>query len=95
MSEKHPKEAAYDDLVSPLMAQIIALCKEHKINMAATFALGPAADSENGDPLYCTTVLDVDKSEPKEIERILQCRRVMYPRASFMAFTIYSPEATP
>jgi hypothetical protein len=91
---KHPKEAAYDDHVSPLMTQIIALCKEHSINMAATFALGPAPDSESDEPLYCTTVLDLDRSAEKEIERIQQCRRVMYPpRADFAAFIIYSGAA--
>ncbi len=93
---KHQKETAYDDLISPLMAQVIALCKKHKINMAATFALGPAEDSENDEPLYCTTVLDVDKGEPKEMERIYALRRVMYPQTrGFAAFTITSDVTAP
>jgi hypothetical protein len=78
------KEQAYDDHVSPLMAQVIALCKEHKINMAAQFALD--CDGDNG-PLYCTTILhDVDKDDERGIERMRQCRRVMYPSAPVFAF---------
>lgn len=43
----------YDSKIHPLMKRIIALCKEHKINMVADFSLGydPAAD----ETLFCTT----------------------------------------
>lgn len=80
------KEDAYDEHVSPLMAQVIALCKEHKINMAATFALD---HNDEGQPLYCTTILhDVDADDAPGIERMRQCRRVMYPQPSVMAITV-------
>jgi hypothetical protein len=81
------KEAAYDEHISPLMAQVIALCKEHKINMAETFALD---HREDGEPLYCTTLLQaVDPDDAPGIERVRQLRRVMYPKATLMAFTIH------
>lgn len=33
------REAAYDEHISPLMTQVIALCKEHKIPLLASFDL--------------------------------------------------------
>jgi hypothetical protein len=80
------KEAAYDEHVSPLMTKIIALCKEHKINMAAQFALD---HDENDEPLMCTTVLhNVDPDDERGVERMQQLRRVMYPRSPLVALTI-------
>lgn len=82
------KESAYDEHIAPLMKQVIALCKEHKINMAATFALDP---NEDGDTLFCTTVLhDVDPDDAPGIERMRECRRVMYPQAKVWAFMTVS-----
>ncbi len=48
------KEAVYDEHISPLVAKIIALCKEHQIPMVAQFQI--ADDEENG-PFLCTTTL--------------------------------------
>ena len=53
------KEAIYDSQINPLMAQIIAICKEHKINAHATFLL----DDDNA----CTTHLKVD-GDPLTLE---------------------------
>lgn len=83
------KEAIYDEHISPLMAQIIALCKEHKINMAAQFALDP---NEEDRTLFCTTCLqNVDPDDTEGTERMLKLRAVMYPpEPCFAAFTIFS-----
>lgn len=54
------KEEAYDSLINPLMAQIIAICKEHRIPVLASFTL----DAESG--LHCTTTLLEDEWEPSE-----------------------------
>lgn len=89
-----PKEAAYDELISPLIEQVIALCKEHKINAAATFVLDENEDEE-GNPTCCTTVLPVDPDDADGIERIEACRRVMYPQPQFAAFTIRTGPVTP
>jgi hypothetical protein len=81
------KEAAYDEHVAPLMKQVIALCKLHRINMAAQFALDL---SDEGNVLYCTTVLhNVDPECGESIERMRKLREVMYPRATVLAFTIF------
>ena len=89
-----PKEAAYDEHISPLIGQVIGLCKEHGINAAMTFALdhrGEESDTEEGvdEPLYCTTVLPVDESDAKGYARVVACRKVMIPPSPpFIAMTI-------
>lgn len=45
-------EFVYDEQINPLMAKIIAICREHKIPMAATFEYAP------GD--FCSTLLPFD-----------------------------------
>ncbi len=82
-----PKEPVYDEHISPLMTQIIALCKEHKINMAAQFSLG--YDEDNESTLFCTTVLhDLDEDDEKGVERMRKLRAEMYPPSGVYAFTI-------
>lgn len=48
------EEAVYDEQIAPLMTQIIAICKEHRIPLVAQFVY--ANDAEAG-PLMCTTIL--------------------------------------
>lgn len=57
------KEEIYDQQISPLMTQVIAICKEHKIANVCSFALG---DDEDGDSLLCTTVMTTEEFEPPE-----------------------------
>jgi hypothetical protein len=45
-------EKVYDEKIDPLMKQIIALCKEHKIPIIACFQL-----DFTDDPLFCTTYI--------------------------------------
>lgn len=91
-----PKERAYDEHISPLMTKVIALCKEHKINMAAQFALdlGGDGDEHESNVLYCTTVLhNVDPTCAESVERMRKLRALMYPpHPYFAAFTIHSGE---
>ena len=47
------KEQIYDDKISPLMAQIITICKIHKIPIVASFFIPGADDPE----LAVTTAL--------------------------------------
>lgn len=86
------KESAYDEHISPLMGQVIKLCKEHKINMAAQFALdvGDDGDDHDGHVLYCTTVLhNIDPGCAESVERMNKLRKVMHPpHPDFFALTI-------
>lgn len=70
------KEEIYDSQVSPLMTQIIAICKEHKIAMLADFAL-TSEESDDG-PLKCTTVLLGDETEPPEL--MLRALEILRPK---------------
>ena len=50
------QEEIYDSKISPLMKQIIEVCKEHKIPMVASFDC-PNDEPEIGASLRCTTIL--------------------------------------
>jgi hypothetical protein len=51
------KEQVYDTTIAPLMAQIIAACKENGIAMLATFSI-PTDD----DPGLCCTTMVPDET---------------------------------
>lgn len=56
------KEQVYDDEVSPLMGQILTICKRRGIAMFATFAL-------DGDDLRCTSALpDESGTVPDDLQ---------------------------
>ena len=87
-----PKEAFYDERISPLMAQIIALCKEAKINMVADFSLG--YDEEAEETLFCTTCLpSLDPDDEEGVGRMNRAHAALRPRSSFVAFTITTTKA--
>lgn len=93
------KERIYDEQISPLMEQIIAICKAHKINMAANFSLGPAPNLDDPEadyePLWCTTCLPIDESDEAGYERTVKLGGIMKPTPTFAAFTIYTSKAKP
>lgn len=63
-----PKEAIYDAQINPLMAQIIEICREHKIAVVASFALGPDDPDNPDSQLMCTTTLIDDEKEPTDAQ---------------------------
>lgn len=76
------KESIYDQHISPLMAQIIALCKEHEIPMVAQFQY---AHSEDKGGMYCTTTLPF----PNASEHIRNMVRAMKPPGPFCLAETY------
>ena len=64
------KEEIYDEHINPLMAKVIAICKEHKIAHVSSFSL----DYDEG--LACTTCLIGEESEPPE--SFEECVRILY-----------------
>lgn len=56
------KEQVYDAMISPLMEQIIAICKHNKIAMIASFSL---PDDED-DSLCCATLLVEKDFDPPD-----------------------------
>lgn len=57
--ERYDAEAAYDEKIFPLMAQILDVCKQHEIPMLATFQLTNAGEDPTGEgnSLWCTSLL--------------------------------------
>jgi hypothetical protein len=88
-----PKEAFYDERISHLMKDIIALSDEAGINMFATFALDDDKENE-GNIIRCTTCIPADKSDEeghalvKSLLRVTQDNYVVSPRYSSCAFMI-------
>lgn len=68
-----PRETAYDNLIDPLMLQIIEIAKEHGIPMLATFELDVQEDHAEDDPLMCSTIID-ERTEgvPAPVSRVLR-----------------------
>lgn len=56
------KEKIYDEKIAPLMSQIIAICKEHKIANICTFSI----PDEDDNGLQCTTAMLTDEYDPPE-----------------------------
>ncbi len=67
------KESIYDERINPLMAQIIEICKEHKIAMLADFMLD--------DDLKCTSALLADDFEPSESQ--IKAYDLLKPKRTF------------
>lgn len=65
------KEAIYDAEISPLMAQILAICKREKIAMIASFNI---PNEENPD-LACSSMLPDEDGHPEEHEAALEIIR--------------------
>lgn len=63
------KEQIYDEKIHPLMAQIIEICKAHKIAMLATFDI----PNDEDESLACTSSTPNETGKPSK--RIADCVR--------------------
>lgn len=82
-TETWDEEAAYDERIAPLMSQIIAICKERRIPMFASFAY--AASPEEG-VAHCTTNLPFDG---RRVDSYVTAYRAVYAaRPVTLAMTI-------
>lgn len=70
------REEAYDSKISPLVAEIIAICKEHKIQFLANFEIG----DEDDPGLQCTTNVFGDDWQPSEAMKMAYAN--LRPRSS-------------
>ncbi len=75
------KEQIYDDQIAPLMAQILAISKEHKIATFASFGLATAEDPD----FECTSALLDPEYEPTAA--LTSCYRVYVPAPPIMLNT--------
>lgn len=66
------KEQIYDESIHPLMAEILAICQEHKIAMLATFAIPNEEDAD----LCCTSMTpDETGDNPRHHREAMRCIR--------------------
>lgn len=64
------KEQVYDNQISPLMQQIITVCKEQGIAMMASFDIAHKEEGPNGEDctrLVCNTLLPDGNGEPNPV----------------------------
>jgi hypothetical protein len=67
------KENVYDEQISPLVHQIIEICKEHNIALLLSAQL----QDEDDETLYCTSILPGD--EDVSDERFVQALNIIRP----------------
>ena len=79
------KEDVYDEQISPLMAQIIAICKEHRIPLVAQFNY---ANEPDDGPRFCTTVLPAKAFNRDDGEQSARMAKVAKANPCFAAWTI-------
>lgn len=70
-------EDVYDAEIAPLMSRIIAICKEHKIPMLATYQY---VDSDEYGPGFCTTKLLFAERAPSDMNGLA----MSWPKAPVM-----------
>lgn len=81
------KEQIYDEQINPLMAQIISLCKLHKIAMLCSFSI----PTEYEPSLMCTTALLAKSyNPPSELTDAFDV--IMGKETTFMALTVTKQE---
>lgn len=64
------KEQVYDTSISPLMLQIIEICKDKGIAMMASFDIAHHGEGPNGEDcsgLVCSTLLPDGDGEPNQV----------------------------
>ncbi|MGG0754146.1 hypothetical protein [Brevibacillus laterosporus] len=77
------KENIYDEKISPLMRQILEICKQEDIPMIASFKLKDETE-EHGE-LFCTSHILPKTHAP---EKYVEFRNKIYAKPSFMALAI-------
>ena len=75
-------EFIYDEKINPLMVEIIAICKEHRLPMLATFLY---AIQEDGGEDYCTSSLHFE--DGRDSDNLREAQRALL-RKSTHAFAI-------
>lgn len=76
------KEQIYDDQISPLMQQIIAICQENSIAFFADFELGHdegGPEGQDATNLRCTTIIGAEKDQLDALHSV--CLKVVRGRS--------------
>lgn len=70
------EETAYDEKIAPLMTQIIAVCREHRIPMVAKFQYANRAEE---GPLFCTTTIPIEGRTSEEMDALIDAMLPVQP----------------
>lgn len=81
------KEQVYDEKISPLMVQIISICKEHGIAMIANFA----CPNDEDEDLQALTLLPDENGNHPENHKL--AHRAIRPTPRLSSFTITTSSA--
>ncbi|MED1851860.1 hypothetical protein P4V33_09370 [Brevibacillus borstelensis] len=73
MQRNYDKEKVYDERISPLMAQILNICRAEGIPMVATFYIQSADVNADGARLYCTSRICPPDNTPPHFYAISEC----------------------
>lgn len=79
------KESIYDEQIAPLMAQIIVVCKEHRIPLVAQFQYA-GADEEKA-PAYVSTILPFEEASA-DFKQLIQLIHQTIPRPMVLTETV-------
>ena len=80
------REDIYDNEISPLMKQVLTICKRAGIPLVADFRIDDGGEGE--EPLFCTSILP-DHGNDSGAEHMRAVARAARPSVShFAAFTI-------
>lgn len=94
------RERVYDDEISPLIAKVVAICKEHDIPMVASFQLNDDReglsdtndDGEDLGPFFCTSILTSTCSDglwSHTHQQLLHAGKILAPKQpSWAAYTV-------
>lgn len=86
--EIYDLEHIYDEQISPLMQQIIAICKESNMPMIASFAFENCEERNLG---CCTTILN--GFSDREVPEFNQALRIIQKSPQVFGFAITSGES--
>ena len=67
------KEEIYDNQISPLISEVLKICKENNIQMAMQFYLQDKESNPDGEPMYCTSNINTLKED--QIDYVTEAMR--------------------
>ena len=92
--QSYDLEVVYDEQINPLMAKIIAICKEHNMPMLASFQYAAKEVGKSDEEFFfCTTSLFQGDKRPIAKELRVAESTVRDGISSAVAFTITTTEA--
>jgi hypothetical protein len=87
-SETYDLEAIHDERIYPLMAQIIAICREHRIPLLCSFQYAASDAGEGGERKSSSMTFQTYGRDCNVLSRAADIVRNGLPEKRLMAFTV-------